>query len=273
MRELMSRHLGKMLVGAAVAVTVMALAAGVMLSGSVSAAPLSGGIGSSSTAPTRATKEAETVVEQPGVLESRSPDAAKGTGRDPLTAEERKRAEELALHQGGLGGGGRDVRGRAGLELISADLGELLPGEGQVPSPPRRVDLQFYNYQDDTLVTGTVDLGRGEVEAAAVQHGVQPPPTGDEAQEAARVLFTDPLGDALKKDYQLAVGRPLRDVGQLLVTAGVYRVGKENQGPPGAAACQEHRCVRLFTRISNGPWIDTRHLVIDLSARKVVRIR
>jgi hypothetical protein len=31
----------------------------------------------------------------------------------------------------------------------------------------------------------------------------------------------------------------------------------------------EHRCVKLFTRVKNGPWIDTRHIVIDLSARKV----
>jgi hypothetical protein len=41
--------------------------------------------------------------------------------------------------------------------------------------------------------------------------------------------------------------------------------------PAALADCGKHRCLRLFVKVKNGPWIDSRDLVIDLSARKVVK--
>jgi hypothetical protein len=51
----------------------------------------------------------------------------------------------------------------------------------------------------------------------------------------------------------------------------VYRAAPGAQ-PAALDQCGEHRCVRLFPKVKNGPWVDARQLVIDLSARKVARL-
>ena len=43
--------------------------------------------------------------------------------------------------------------------------------------------------------------------------------------------------------------------------------------PAALDKCGEHRCVRLFPKVVNGPWIDARSFVIDLSARKVAELK
>jgi hypothetical protein len=63
---------------------------------------------------------------------------------------------------------------------------------------------------------------------------------------------------------------PLTDVRQLSVQAMAYRGAAGRRGPD--AECGKHRCVRLFTRVKDGPWIDTRHYVVDLSARTTIRL-
>jgi hypothetical protein len=56
------------------------------------------------------------------------------------------------------------------------DLAEPESDEVGKPDAPRRADVTFYDYRDDTLVTRTVDLGTGKVVSTGTQHGVQPPP-------------------------------------------------------------------------------------------------
>jgi hypothetical protein len=53
---------------------------------------------------------------------------------------------------------------------------------------------------------------------------------------------------------------------------GITYNSAEQSGPSDLSACGEHRCVRLFTQVKGGPWIDTTNLVIDLSGRTVSRI-
>ncbi|MEU8826612.1 Tat pathway signal sequence domain protein [Streptomyces sp. NPDC048636] len=260
------RHLGKVVAGAAVAVTAAAVIIGVTLPGSASGDEGPGGGG-----PQGSAAEQGQAAPRPGVVESAPEQGKKGTGRDPLTDDEMKRAQSLALSRD-FRAGSENVKGKKGPEHLSTDLAELGPEEVGAAAPPRRADVTYYDYKDNTYVTKTVDLGTGKVEHTDTQRGVQPPPARGEAVEAARVLINDKLGAGLKKDFKDATGRELTGPGQLTVTGFVYRAGVDNAGPAAVKDCGEHRCVRLFTRVVNGPWIDTRQLVIDLSDHSVARL-
>jgi hypothetical protein len=261
------RHLGKVLAGAAVAVTATAVLIGVTLPDSASGDEGPGGGGPQGSA----AEQGQAARQLPGVVESAPGQEKTGTGRDPLTDDELKRAQSLALGRA-FRDSSEDVKGGKGPEKLSADLAELSPDEVGAADPPRRADVTYYDYRDDTYVTKTVDLGSGKVEHTDTQRGVQPPPNRDEAREAARLLMADKLGQGLKKDFKDATGRTLTSPDQLTVTGFVYRTGVDGPGPATVEDCGKHRCVRLFTRVVNGPWIDTRQLVIDLSARSVARL-
>ncbi|MEU0843529.1 Tat pathway signal sequence domain protein [Streptomyces sp. NPDC005962] len=252
--------------GAAVAATASAVMIGVTLPDSASGDEGKGGGPQSSAA-----EQGQAARQFPGVVESAPVQVKSGTGRDPLTDTELKRARSLALGHA-FQSSGKDVTGGRGPEQLSTDLAELTPDEAGAADPPRRADVTFYDYSDDTYVTKTVDLGSGKVEHTDTQRGVQPPPDRDEAREAARLLIADKLGQGLKNDFKDATGKALTSPDQLLVTGFVYRTGVDGPGPAATRDCGKHRCVRLFTRIAGGPWIDTRQLVIDLSARSVARL-
>lgn len=266
MRIVNRRHLGKAVAAAAVAATATAVMVAVTLPGDAS-----GDTGTSRTAAQGATAERDGSAGRPAVVESAPREEAEGTGRDPLTDDELERAERIAASRS-FRASGEDVHGKPGPQPLAADLAELSPEETGAADPPRRAEVRYYDYEDDTYITKTVDLDSGKVERTDTQRGVQPPPSGEEVREAARLLIADPLGEGLKKDYLDATGKELTGPGQLTVTGFVYRVDAENPGPRRLADCGEHRCVRLFTRVVNGPWIDTRQLVIDLSDRSVARL-
>lgn len=206
----------------------------------------------------------------PGVVEQAPAEGAKGTGGDPLTDDEIERAERVAL-SGRQFAAGKDVTGRKGPQRLSVDLAE--PDENRLDDPhaPRRADVVFYDYNDDALVTRTVDLASGKVVRTGTQHGVQPPLAPEENAEAARLLIADPLGAGLKADYKDATGKELGSSDQLMLTGIVYRATPGDRSA-GLGKCGEHRCVRLLPKIPNGSWIDTRAFVVDLSARKVGKL-
>ncbi|MEU4894544.1 Tat pathway signal sequence domain protein [Streptomyces sp. NPDC044780] len=266
MGTLIHRHLGKVMAGAAVAVTATAIMIGVTLPGSASGEESPGGGPQGSAA-----EQGQAARQLPGVVESAPEQQKTGTGRDPLTDDEIKRAQTLAVSRD-FRMSSEDVKGSQGPERLSTDLAELGPDEVGAADAPRRAEVTYYDYRDDTYVTKTVDLRGGKVTGTDTQRGVQPPPNRDEAREAARLLIADKLGKGLKKDFKDATGKTLTSPDQLTVTGFVYRAGEGNPGPASVQDCGEHRCVRLFTRVTNGPWIDTRQLVIDLSAHKVAEL-
>ena len=67
------------------------------------------------------------------------------------------------------------------------------------------------------------------------------------------------------------LGKKLASPDQLRLDSMVYRASSGAQ-PAALDKCGEHRCVRLFPKVKNGPWIDSRDLIIDLSARKVAKL-
>lgn len=191
-----------------------------------------------------------------------------GTGAaDPLTDDEITRAQQAALAgDRTLRTTSEDVQGQDGTpQFLTADL----TTEPSVRESERRADVFFYDYRDDRFVKKTVDLGTGKVVRTDSATGVQPAPSGQESREALKVLLASPLGDGVRQDFQAATGRPLAAPAQLRVQGLVY----ERSGTAGPADCDgTHRCVRLFTHVVGGPWIDTRQFVIDLSARTAHRL-
>ncbi|AOR31436.1 Tat pathway signal sequence domain protein [Streptomyces fodineus] len=260
MRETVHRHLGMLVAGVALAAVGTAAVVAITLPGTAGADTSGGARGGG--------PGADAV--RPGVVEQAPAEGRKGSGRDPLTDDEIRRAEQIALNRQLLNTG-ENVDGGRGPQRLSVDLAEPEAGEADDPAAPRRADITFYDYGDDTLVTKTVDLDTGKVERTGTQRGVQPPPSRAENAEAARLLIAAPLGAGLKADYKDATGRDLTSPDQLLLGGGIYRAAPGAQ-PAVLDQCGVHRCVRLFTKVRNGPWIDTRSLVIDLSARKAAAL-
>ncbi|MFJ5553442.1 Tat pathway signal sequence domain protein [Streptomyces sp. NPDC093225] len=275
------RHVGKLVAGAAIAITGTAVAVGVTLPGAAGAA---NGSGTADGAPAGAARAADQggrgaqdglrPGSRPGTVEAAPVEGQKGTGRDPLTGAELARVRQIALAaSAGKARQAQDASGSAGPQWLATDLAETRPDEVGRAGAPRRAQLSSYDYRTDALTTYVVNLDTGKVESTDVQHGVQPPIAGTEAAEAAKLMIAAPAGDGLRKDYQDATGKKLVQPGQLaLKNALIYRVNGENPGPSAVKECGTHRCVRLFLKVKNGPWIDVRSLVVDLSARTVHKI-
>ncbi|MFF1451358.1 Tat pathway signal sequence domain protein [Streptomyces sp. NPDC058274] len=267
MRKIAQRHLGKVVAGAAIAVAGTAAMVAVTLPGAAGADDSGGTKGAGRTSQGAGQEQG---AAQPGVVEQAPAEGDKGKGRDPLTDDELKRVEQIALNRQ-LFSSSENVEGDRGPQRIGADLAEPEADELDNPNAPRRADVRFYDYKDDTLVTKTVNLDTGKVEQTDTQRDVQPPISHDEMVEAAQLLIAEPLGAGLKADYKDATGKQLTSPDQLMLNSMVYRATSGAQ-PAVLADCGKHRCVRLFPKVKNGPWIDSRDLVIDLSARKVGKL-
>ncbi|WP_443052117.1 Tat pathway signal sequence domain protein [Streptomyces sp. NBC_00250] len=190
----------------------------------------------------------------------------KGVGSDPLTDDELARAESLALTPPGAAAQ-QNVEGGRGPQHLGTDLADPLPGDGT-----RRAEVRFYDYARDELITRTVNLATGKVEKSGAQRGVQPSVHPEELREAMELILTSPLGKGVKEDYKDATGKELTSTAQLWFNGDLYRTYREANVPPQLARCGEHRCVRLVSKVLNGAWIDTRNLIVDLSARTVTRV-
>ena len=271
MRKIVHRHLGKVVAGAAIAVAGTAVMIGITLPGTAGADDDPAGTKSAAGQSVAQAGQGQDGAVAPGVVEQApAAEGDKGKGRDPLTEDEIERAGQLAVNRQ-MFNASEDVEGERGPERLTVDLADPKADELDDPDAPRRAAVTFYDYRDDTLVTKTVDLDSGKVVATGTQHGVQPPLSRAEYAEAATLLIADPLGADLKADYKDATDKDLTDPNQLLLTGAVYRAVPGGQ-PAVLDKCGEHRCVRLFPKVKNGPWIDARAFVIDLSARKIAKL-
>jgi hypothetical protein len=267
-RKIVHRHLGKVVAGAAIAVAGTAVMVGITLPGTAGADE-TGGTDSGRSAQQAAREQAAGAV-PPGVVEQAPAEGNEGTGNDPLTDDEMERAAQLAA-SAQLRTAGENVEGGRGPQRIGVDLAEPEAEELGKADAPRRAEVTFYDYKADALVTRTVNLETGKVEQTSTERGVQPPLSRAEYAEAAKLLMADPLGAGMKADYKDATGKELTSPDQLLLNGAVYRAAPGAQ-PAVLDKCGEHRCVRLFPKVKNGPWIDARSFVIDLSARKVAKL-
>ncbi|MFI9003042.1 Tat pathway signal sequence domain protein [Streptomyces sp. NPDC053541] len=279
MYDIVRRHLGKVVAGAAMAVTGTAVAVAVTLPGSAGADEAPRGTAASGTGPDAAADgtpgrpAADGPAPGPAAQAAAPPEGARGVGTDPLTDDELKRAEALALTPPAAPdrqGAQRNADGGRGPQRLATELADPRPGEEG--GGPRRAVVRLYDYARDELVTRTVNLDTGKVEESGAQRGVQPSAHPEELRAALRLVLGSPLGDGVRADYRDATGKALTSPDQLWFNGDVYRTYREKDVPPQLAKCGEHRCVRLVTKVLNGPWIDTRGLVVDLSARTVTRV-
>ncbi|WP_432752546.1 Tat pathway signal sequence domain protein [Streptomyces sp. JL2001] len=278
MHGIVRRHLGKVVAGAAMAVTGTAVMVGITLPGTAGADDTAGS-GTANGRPAASAAPGSTAGEggsagtapEPATLATAPPEGAKGVGTDPLTDDELRRAEELALTPPARTAR-RDVEGARGPQHLATELADPLPADASAATQPRRAEVRFYDYGRDELITSTVNLDTGKVEATAAQRGVQPSAHPEELREALELILKSPLGKGVKEDYKDATGKELTSTEQLWFNGDVYRTYREANVPAALSTCGEHRCVRLVTKILNGSWIDTRNLIVDLSARTVTRV-
>nr|WP_202502301.1 Tat pathway signal sequence domain protein [Streptomyces sp. SID5785] len=254
--------MGKLVTGAALAVAGAAVAVGVSLPGDAGAAGDTAAAGAAR----------QDAVAPAGTVEAAPREGEKGVGRDPLTDAEITRAEKLAAASDTLRRSARDVDGDRGPQHLSTNLTETDPRLTGAAAAQRRADVVSYDYRGDTVVTKTVNLDTGTVEDTATDHGVQPPPGRAELTEAARLLIGDKLGAGLREDYADATGKKLTEAKQLQLSGMIFRKGTVRDVPAELAGCGTHRCLRVIAKVTNGPWIDTRALVVDLSDRTVGRL-
>ncbi|MFF0434480.1 Tat pathway signal sequence domain protein [Streptomyces sp. NPDC004327] len=261
------------------AVTGTAVAVAVTLPGSAGAdeAPRAGaGAPGSTVSGAQGETQGDGQAPGPAALASAPPEGEKGVGTDPLTADELKRAEALAMTPPASPPGvppataQRNAEGGRGPQRLGTELADPAPGESA--GGPRRAQVRFYDYGRDELITRTVNLDTGRVEQSGAQRGVQPSAHPEELRAALELILADPLGKGVKEDYKDATGRELTSPDQLWFNGDVYRTYREAHVPAPLAKCGEHRCVRLVTKVKNGAWIDTRKLIVDLSARTVTRV-
>ncbi|SEC19328.1 Tat pathway signal sequence domain protein [Streptomyces sp. TLI_105] len=285
MYEIARRHLGKVVAGAAMAVTGTAVAVAIGLPGSAGANDSAGtagstgvagaagvpgataGDGSAGAAGQGETGEGATgSAPRPATVVPPAAEGEKGVGGDPLTDDELARAEALALTPPAASAQ-QDVTGGRGPQRLGTRLADPITGDAS-----RRAEVRLYDYGRDELITKTVNLDTGKVESSGAQRGVQPSAHPEELREALELILASPLGKGVKEDYKDATGKELTSGKQLWFNGDVYRTYRESHVPPALARCGEHRCVRLVTKVLNGAWIDTRNLIVDLSARTVTRV-
>ncbi|MGW1026565.1 Tat pathway signal sequence domain protein [Streptomyces sp. NPDC002577] len=263
MRELARRHLGKLVAGTAIAVAGTALMVAVTVPGEA-------GAGERADGRTSAGAARQESAPPEGVVEAAPTEADQGVGSDPLTDDELQRAERIAVTRA-LRADARDVEGDRGPQRLSTNLSEPEPDDSASTSQ-RRADVVLYDYKSDAVITKTVNLTTGKVEQTDIAHGVQPPPSKEELREAAQLLIADPLGTDLKNDYRHATDKELTGPDQLELSGMVFRKETARKVPSGLTDCGRHRCLRIVAKVKNGPWIDTRSMVVDLSARTVGRL-
>ncbi|MEV8634023.1 hypothetical protein AB0395_20425 [Streptosporangium sp. NPDC051023] len=205
---------------------------------------------------------------------------------DPLTDEEIGRAEALAS----AGSRQHMAMGRVGLLYVERDDDKDAGEAGEAGRPGtagdtgssggpgssgssggsggrRLAEAYLYDYDTDTLIVRTVDLGTNRVVRETASRGVQPPPSKAEELRAAELLLAQPkLGDGVRLSYAGTAGRLLRSASDLGLRGLVFTPSQEG----GAATqCAVHRCLRLFVRLPGGHWLDTSRIIVDLSAKKI----
>ncbi|MFB6896289.1 Tat pathway signal sequence domain protein [Streptomyces hydrogenans] len=285
MYEIVRRHLGKVVAGAAMAVTGTAVAVAISLPGTAGAedtpagraagpaaapgtgAP-SGARGTEGAGGAEGTGGRGAAALAPATVAPAAAEGDRGIGTDPLTGAELDRARTLALGPADTAAR-QDVDGDRGRpQHLGTELADPVPGrEGD-----RRAQVRFYDYARDELVTRTVDLATGKVVSTATSRGVQPSAHPEELRAALDLILASPLGKGVEEDFRDATGTELKSADQLWFNGDVYRVHRERNVPEALSRCGEHRCVRLVTKVRNGAWIDTRNLIVDLSAKNVVRV-
>ncbi|BCJ39994.1 hypothetical protein GCM10010168_28520 [Actinoplanes ianthinogenes] len=209
-----------------------------------------------STSPTAAPTAEQARVSDPSPV----PEAASGTGSDPLTTSEVDKARAAAVTPA-LAASAEDVTGKTGPEYLAAEL----DADGS-----RQAELYYYDYKTEKLYKQVIDLTTGKLVKSYAATGMQPPASPQEAKVALELLVADPLSADFKEAYHKATGKTLDGTTGLEPIAHIYTAKPADQG---ASQCGKSRCVQLIVKTADGHFINVTDLVVDLSGRKVARLK
>ncbi|GAA2873615.1 hypothetical protein Acy02nite_31400 [Actinoplanes cyaneus] len=188
------------------------------------------------------------------------PEAATGTGNDPLTTGEVDKARAIALTPQ-LAAEAQDVTGKAGPEYLAAELDV----DGS-----RQAELYYYDYKTEKLFKQVVDLKTGKLAKSYSATGMQPPASPQEAKAALELLVADPAGAELKEAYRKATGKTLTGTDGIEPIAHIYTAKPADKG---ASQCGKSRCVQLIAKTADGHFINVTGVVVDLSGRTVAHLK
>jgi Cu2+-containing amine oxidase len=215
-------------------------------------------------------------------LQARSPGEQKGAQSkpspraqllplDPLTAEERKLAEQLAREDGRV----RELLGAGRSRLISVELLFLKPEHEETAAPTkpvpidRHAEVLFRRLEDESGVRAVVNLTKRSVAAAARITSAEVPLTPEDIAEAAKFALEDAqLKKELGEDvagYSAAATSPGTRNERFAITG--LRLFSSAEDDP----CTKHRCVRLMFRRGQDylgqpvVWVDLteRHVYVE----------
>ncbi|WP_436532176.1 hypothetical protein [Actinoplanes sp. HUAS TT8] len=188
------------------------------------------------------------------------PEAATGTGSDPLTTGEVDKARAAALTPQ-LAADAQDVTGKAGPEYLAAEL----DADGG-----RQAELYYYDYKSEKLFKQVVDLKTGKLAKSYSAAGMQPPASPQEAKVALELFVANPLSADFKEAYRKATGQTFNGTDGIEPIAHIYTAKPADQG---ANQCGKSRCVQLIVKTADGHFINVTEIVVDLSGRTVARLK
>lgn len=185
--------------------------------------------------------------------------ASFGEPRDPLSIEEIGYAEALASAE--LPASAEDLGGATGAELLSVDLASMDPS-----TTSRPVEVSYYDYAGDQVVSVTVELYSGAVLDTLRTDGFQPAPAPSETFTATEILLASPEAKKLGTEYTAMTGHAIT-AEDLIVTGGGYL---DTDVTPLDDECGEHRCIELQLQEPSGKYLSTSDYVVDLSTGEVI---
>jgi len=138
----------------------------------------------------------------------------------------------------------------------------------------RKAIVQIYDYDNNQLLTTTVNLSNRQVSRAVVNRGKQPPLATGERQHAIRIALADSATmRTLSRVYERVTGRALTDPrSQLKLRPRNFHTSyAENDEGPDAGDCRRQRCVQLSVVTADSIRINVVP-VINLSEATVVTL-
>ena len=168
---------------------------------------------------------------------------------DPLTAEERTLAAEIARNAPEV----RELLGTGRHVLASVETVALKRGlpQQEPANLGRHAQVLFYRYEGNLGVSALVDLTARRVTEVQEVDGDSVPVTGEELAEAREIA----LGDATLRRL-------------LGAEAQSYRVeGLRVHAADTADPCWERRCVALLFRRADGAYLAETDVLVNLTGR------
>lgn len=194
--------------------------------------------------------------------------AAQGSGLDPLTDQEIQTARHAALTGQPQA---KAATGRPEVAFLFAQRYDDKNADGG----PRTAEAQLYDYRTDELVIERVDLASGKVTKSDRLKDRQPGASADELRRAVGLVLADPkLGPGLRAQYQAETGRSPASADDFHTRGFVFDAHHAEAATNAAAFadCGRHRCFKVSLKLPGGRWIDTRRVVVDMSAQRVLTL-